>query len=226
MTDYASRSTRMITRFAAAMVATLVVSSQASAQIAYAGFTNGCFGLGCVPATTSALNTDVFQKLTFQNSTFSGTTAVDGTASLSAPAAALGTQNVGNLGDFAIRAAAMPYSSPFTLAVTFTLPGNGNLFYSALVTGQYFQKPYPNGGVVVVDFDNTPHTFTAGGYNVSLVVNDVTLPRPYGPMDNLDVAITGNLAITATPEPASMALLGTGLLGIGGLVSRRRRTRA
>lgn len=206
---------------AVAMAATLVISGQASAQVVpYAGFTNGCFGLGCVPGTGSSSSTATFQYLIFQNSTFSGSTAPDGTASLNAPATPFGTQDVNNLGSFNIFARALAYSSPFTLAVTFTLPGNGNLFYSALVTGQYVQS----GGTVTVDFDNTPQSFAFSGGTLSLVVNDVSLPRPVGQFDHADVAITGNLSVTATPEPATLALLGTGLVALVGFMPRRRRS--
>ena len=103
-------------------------------------------------------------------------------------------------------AAAVNYDAWNTLAITFT----GNI-YEAFVNGvsQYAMAGDPGADRLTAAFVNTSN---------------------FGPNNNTNGEYTANWsntpAVTATPEPASMALLATGLIGIGGIASRRRRKSA
>jgi len=160
----------------------LMVSAAGAAEVSIAGFTNGCYGAACTPATTNAPASVTLLGLTYTNSTFSGTTAGGFIAFGNAP----GTPNVDNLGSFTLNGTPANYNGQsFTLRVTFTAPpgitGGNSRTFSALLTGVVTAI---DNGAVSIDFNNTPTTFTfsfvnAQGQTVTgsfnFVVNDLAI---------------------------------------------------
>jgi hypothetical protein len=204
------------------LAAVAALSLSARAQVVVAGDAQGCFGLGCTPMDSHAINVDGVwlrygsgSTLDFQGVTSDGVLAIDGSTA------------TGNFG--VLNLATKPLNAwinvPFTLSLGYINPATTTALFAAIITG--YISSTPTGDVVAVF---SPPSVTnrffdyRSGLTGDLTVTPYSVTVPYdqnGPITGL-IQVSNTVPTTVTPEPVTVLMLGSGLVGIA-VVRRRRR---
>jgi hypothetical protein len=194
---------RIVSIFAAAL-ALAFASAPASADVLFAGSTQGCFGVGCNSFSSSVKD--------LPNLLFTGTNFSDSTDTVTPLSLTLGT--------FSLQPGNEDYTGDtFKLLVTFTDPVG--VSPAAIFTASIDGVVSKGKGNASVDFNNNYYDFAWAGGSFKFRVFDVS-PFAVGAPGN---TITGEILLTSVapvPEPTTWAMMIIGFAGVGFLAYRRR----